>query len=1034
MKLPVEVLIDTGATHTFININVLPVNTIALSAERGILTYADGRSSPILGSSVVSVIVGKSCWKGKVYFVDNVPFSGILGMDILTGLHSSINVKKRVLKVRSESRTEKIPLFLAATVALTSSAKDSPELCDSTANHVDQQQQLKFDEFLGRWVDKFTDSPGRTNVVKHKIYLQPGTGPIKQRYYPMSPQKLKIIHQHVDDLIEKDHIEASNSPWSSPALLVAKKNNEHRMVVDYRKLNKVSIPCAFPLPYMRDIFSKLKDAYYLSGLDLLSGFHQIEVEDGTRELTAFTVPGKGLFHFKVMPFGLSNAPTTFQNAMEIILRPVLGKFVYVYLDDILVYSKSFEEHLVHLEEVFNLLLAAGLKLNWTKCSFLKPYVDYLGHIIGQGEIRVSGKKVSAIAEIVAPKTVKQVRSFLGMVNFYRPFIRDCSLISTPLTDLLKKDKKFVWNAVEQLAFDSLKEKLMSPPVLCCPDFSKPMEIHVDASLVGLGAVLVQKIGKREQVIAYASRTLSKAERNYSTTERECLAVLFGAEHFREYVDGQHFMIITDHASLMWLQNIKNPAGRLARWVMRLSQFNFTIKHRKGSDMVVPDALSRAPYNILPVDPEEVAEAEGLTVSACIFDTPDAPDFSTIQDAWYSDLRTKILEHPDHYPKFRVANQKVYKTNRNATTGRDVEKIVVPSDFRQQLLEQFHSSPTGGHFGTKKTLAKLQHRYYWPNMHLTVRRFVVSCRDCQQYKSSNQPPQGLMSDYSRMFLPGTAYSVDLIGPLPRSKKMNKYIVSFVDVATKWLVAVPIRAATSAAVSAVFIREIILQYGSPELILVDNGSQFISAHFKDVCKKFGVKIHYTPKYFPAANMVERYHYTLKTRLAIFAQESHQLWDQYLDFVVFSQRTAKNDATGFSPALLTLGRELRSPYELYANTENSDREEFDASVFYNRLKLDLLKIQEIAVLNMDRARKRQAHGYNLRRKDSTFEVDQLVWKKNFQPSSAIDHITQKLSPKFVGPYRIVEVLAPSQVRLEDLNNKDCGRWHVNHLKHVI
>lgn len=1019
-------LVDTGSTNTVINSSFIPYfikRGIKIRKEIGSLTLADGRKSPISGSAVLDVHLKGVTWTGTVYFFDNLPYYGILGMDLMSELAIVIKTKNCELEIENteNAKNEILQLICAAT-----ELKSLDELKKESKVKIEESEKNRFDEFLTKWKATLETCTGIYEGIEHDIYIPEGTAPIKQRYYPMSPHKLKIVHSIIEDLLAQGFIEESFSGWSSPIILLEKKNGGHRLVVDYRLVNSKTEPYAFPLPYIRDIFSKIKDAKFVSKIDLTNGYHHVKLTERSKPYTAFTVPNKGLYQYKVLPFGLSNAPATFSNVMLKIFNPVIGKFVYIYLDDILIYSNTYEEHIQHLETVFQIIKDANLKINFEKCSFLNPYVEYLGHILGQGEVRVSDKKVEAIKNIAAPKNIRQLRSFLGMVNFYRQFIPNCAEICKDLNDLLKSNIRYRWNETHEKAFQELKTRLMEPPVLHCPDYDQPMEIHTDASGHSLGAVLIQRIDKKERVIAYASRALNRCERNYSTPERECLGVIFGIEYFREYVEGTKFTVFTDHVSLTWLHSLKNPSGRLARWIIRLSPYNFEIKYKKGKLNVVPDALSRLPR----IDAENTEEIE---INACNIDLPHQPDFSTVQDPWYLELKQKILQTPDNYPAFRVDGHKIFKTNQDRISKQDVEKLLVPADFREDLLKHYHSSLPGGHLGVRKTFEKLQRNYYWPNLHLNVKRFIKSCWDCQQCKANNQPSGNVMADYPKSFKPGMGYAIDAVGPLPLTPRKHMYILTAVDLASRWVIALPVLNIKQEKLWDFVLEHIILKFGTPEILLNDNGSPFDSHYFMDQCEKFNISLHPIPKYTPQCNPVERQHRTVNTGLRIFA-EDHRQWDNHLPYLIFSINNSISESTGFSPAKLTYGRNLRMPYELFKETDNGYLLEFQPEEYYQHLDDELLEMFESAVETMTKAHTKRAEKYNEGKIEPDFRTGQLVWRRNFGTSKKAQYISQKLLKPYIGPVFIERMYSPTQVELQTLDGKNLGRWHIKDLKHVI
>ena len=584
-------------------------------------------------------------------------------------------------------------------------------------------------------------------------------------------------------------VQPSESPWSSPVLIVPKKNGKMRMCVDFRKVNALCKKNAYPIPFIHDILNQLKDAVWVSSIDLISGYHQILMHPDSRKYTAFTVPHRGLYEYLVMPFGLSDAPATFQALMEKILQPYLNKICFVYLDDILVIGKTYEEHLHNLKLVFEALFKAGLKVSWEKSQFLKNTVEYLGFIVGQGKIAPSPDKIQAMLNFPPPTNLKQVRSFVGLCGWYRRLIPNYAQLTSPLTSLNKKGKKFEWGPQQIEAFETLKKILSTHPIVYCPDFDEPFIIASDASDVGIGSVLYQVLDNHERVIAYYSRKLSPAEQNWTVTERECLAALESMEQYRPYIEFTPFTLITDHSALTWLMKLDRPAGRLGRWITKLSQYQVTFVHRKGSLMNVPDALSRIPYNEMttPDDqpaPDSTIDLDPPDISAVEIPVPSRPDFSQTSDEDYAKLRSNILARPDAYPLFKVSDNIVYKLVQNYESKVSEWKIYVPRDFREKLMEQMHDAPESGHLGAQRTLLRIRSLYYWPHQTTDVKYYVYTCLLCQQFKSSNKAPAGPMQSFISPMKPRSAWSMDLIGPLPMTKiRRNRFILVFVDLCTR-----------------------------------------------------------------------------------------------------------------------------------------------------------------------------------------------------------------------------------------------------------
>lgn len=420
--------------------------------------------------------------------------------------------------------------------------------------------------------------------------------PINTKNYRYPESHKHEVNRQITDMLEQCIIEPSSSPWNSPVWVVPKKLDasgqcKWRVVIDYRKLNDVTIGDSYPLPNVSEILDQLGHSKYFTTLDLTSGFHQIKIDPNDATKTAFSTP-LGHFQFNRMPFGLKNAPATFQRMMDNVLSGLQGTRCFVYLDDIVVYSDTLDNHATKLREVLKRLSDFNLKLQVDKCEFLKKDVMYLGHLITENGVKPDPEKIKVVKEFPIPLTAKEIKSFLGFAGYYRRFIPNFSHITQPLTKLLKKDAPFMWTSLQQDAFERLKTSLCSEPILQYPDFKTPFNLTTDASNFAIGGVLSQgEIGK-DLPIAYASRTLNKAESNYSTIEKELLAIVWTIKHFRPYLYGRKFNIITDHKPLTWLFNVKDPGSRLVRWRLKLEEYDYAITYKPGKFNLNADALSR----------------------------------------------------------------------------------------------------------------------------------------------------------------------------------------------------------------------------------------------------------------------------------------------------------------------------------------------------------------------------------------------------------------------------------------------------------
>lgn len=440
-----------------------------------------------------------------------------------------------------------------------------------------------------------SEDRGRTGIIRHHIRTNEAA-PIKQRAYRVTPEQRAEIQTQVQNLLKADVIEESYSPWAAPVVLVRKKNGTWHFCLDYRKLNAVTIKDSHPLPRVDDALDALSGSAWFSTMDLQHGYWQVELEEKDREKTAFTT-GSGLYHFKVMPMGLTNAPATCQRLMEMVLRGLPWKTCLVYLDDVLIYSRSFSEHLEHLEEILSRFQSSGLKLNPSKCSLVRDQVTFLGHVVSKNGIQPDPRNVKSVQDWPVPHSATEVRAFLGLCSYYRKFIKNFAHHSVSLHALTEKNALFQWTSQCQDAFTYLKHALSRPPVVAFPDFTLPFSLYTDASGSAIGAVLAQRQGHQEKVIAYASHVLTKAERKWSTYDRELWAIVWAVRHFRHYLYKQPFIIVTDHKPLLGLRKIpidNDRTGRRACWALELDPFEWTVIHKDGRSHLNADALSRRP--------------------------------------------------------------------------------------------------------------------------------------------------------------------------------------------------------------------------------------------------------------------------------------------------------------------------------------------------------------------------------------------------------------------------------------------------------
>lgn len=906
----------------------------------------------------------------------------------------------------------------------------------SEANLTEDEKSRLLHSLEG-FVHLFDGNLGHTSLVEHSI----DTGsakPVCLPPYRASPKKRRIIEEQIAKMITDDIIEPASGPWASPIVIVEKPSSEPRFCIDFRKINLSTVKDSYPLPRVDESLDFLSRGKYISTLDLARGYWQVSVAPESRQKTAF-ISHKGLYQFKVMPFGLSNAPATFQRLMNSVLAGLIYNCCVVYLDDIVVASPTLEQHIEDLTVVLGRLADAGLSLKLGKCHFCKSSLRYLGYMVTPEGLSPDENKVSSIKDFPEPSSVKQVRQFLGMTSYYRRFISEYAKIAEPIISLTRDGVPFMWDETCRTALKHLKLCLTTAPVLVLPDFEKPFAIHTDACDVGLGAALVQTDDKgRERAVAFASRTLHKSERPYSTSEKECLGVIWALEHFRPYIEGSNVSVFTDHNSLRWLMSRPSPSGRLARWCLRLQDFEFEVFHKPGSANSIPDALSRNPVEG-PVEAVDLLPPYATVGSLNLRRQPqlildDKQQLKSLQvaDETISSLRARLEDSCVDSSPFCIHEDLVYFKDKKATglihPYKDL-RFYVPSSLRSTLLKYFHDHPMAGHLGITKTLGRLQKRVYWPGLRRDVKKYVRSCETCQFTKPTNRKPGGFMQPVIASY-PWEVAGVDFVGPLPRSGRGNAYILVFIDYFTKWVEICPVREATAQVAAQKFISEVFSRHGAPTHIVSDRGTQFVSEFFESVVAALGSEHRLTTAYHPQSNQTERVNRTIKTAIRAYVGPKHREWDLYLPLISFALRTAPHQSTGDTPAYLLYGRDLHTPLDLWILPQ-AERTPENVQGYRSELTSSLRDAYDQVRNSLASSHAVQKKHYDKRRREVTFSTGDLVRLKTHPRSDAATGFTAKLAPLYKGPYRVSQVMSDLNYKLTRIGDGvDVGVYHVCNL----
>ena len=983
-----------------------------------------------------------------------------------------------------------------------------PHLLDlhkTTCEGLTPEQQQKVTKLLIKWQDIFAKDKlelGRTHLAEHSIDTGT-TPPIKQRVRRVPIHKQDVEAKLVQDMIDQGVIERSNSPWASPIVLVKKHDGSIRYCIDYRQLNKATVKDSHPLPRIDESLDALGGSSWFSTLDLQSGYWQVAMKKSDKPKTAF-VTRSGLFEFNVLPFGLCNAPATFQRLMEQVLRGIQWKDALLYIDDIIVHGCTFDLALLHLEEVFVRLRDAGLKLKPKKCELFKKEVIFLGYKVTPEGTTTDPAKVEKIKKWPAPTNLRELQSFLGIASYYRKFIKNFAKVAEPLHCLLRKTVAFEWTAECNEAFEFLKQCLINAPILAYPKMEGTFILDTDASNAGIGAVLSQIQDGTEKVIAYASRSLSRPERNYCVTRRELLAIVHFTHYFRHFLYGGKFIVRTDHGSLRWLYNFKEPEGQVARWLERLGCFDFEVEHRAGLKHSNADALSRYPcsqcgrtdepifgtsntvggsYQIsLPSttvcgDPgpqsgdsdsstpswmgegfEEKPYASGKlafvnalrrgrrrqkpnpdlsgddlerTLQSLQNEADDwsCPKIREIQEAdpaiglilrwkeskiprpkWkeVSDQTTELKFWWARWDSLEVVNNILcMKWEQVGSTGNtSYYRLVTPSTLVPKVLDLFHNRKEMGHFGFGRTWKRVHYsKFFWPKMRISVANW---CKQCDVCAARKPPPKHYRRSALRQYAVGAPLervALDVAGPFPMTDGGNRFILVIIDYFTRWAEAYPIIDHTAKTIANIFAHQFVARWGPPKELHTDQGREFESKIFAELCNLTDVYKTRTTPFRPCSNgLVERYNRTIKDVISHFVSVDQRDWDQYVPWATMAYNTSQHSSTGQTPYYMMFGREMEYPLTLLFEDPNAPYKKVPPDIYIQELHGRLQQAFDLARTRTRGALKRQKRQYDRRLCGNPYLVGTMVWL-------LMQHRTPGLTPKlqshWSGPWIITRRL---------------------------
>ncbi|CAF2400326.1 unnamed protein product [Rotaria sp. Silwood2] len=901
--------------------------------------------------------------------------------------------------------------------------------------HLPLTQRHQVERVLLKHQDVFdTSKPSvmKTNNVFHRIPIQQHHQPIQSYPYRRPAKETQIINEQVKEMLDNHIIRPSSSPWSSPVVIIKKKDGSPRFCVDYWRLNLITERDVYPLPRIDDIIDRLAGSQYFSTFDLKSGYWQIPIDEQDKKKTAF-VTTDGLYEFNVLPFGLSNAPASFQRIMNSVLGVLRWDITLVYLDDIIIYSKSFEKHVQHLNLVLNALQKANVKLNAKKCSLVRKQLDYLGFRITQEGIKPTTANVKKTIDFPTPTSAKAAYSFIQMAQFYRRFIKDFASIAAPLNVFKTKNAKFVWTPECQKAFDMLKQKLSQYPLLAFYDGKSKLKLKIstDASNMGIGGVLHQVTSNGHlQPIQYLSRSLSKREQKYSVVEKECLAMVWCITKLRPYLYGREFTLITDHHPLCWLNKQLSKNGRLDRWSLQLQEYSFDIKHTSGSSNCVADCLSRNPVQ----QPDDLVE-EQLDVMHSPLNHMNAvvnPPFDStlIRERQQKDQTIKRIyeqiSNGKQRSSYSLEDGLVCKIIRRP--GQPILQLpYIPASMVDQLLHAYHDSPTSGHLGVNKTWYKIRDRYFWPGMFKKIKDYVLSCTKCKQFKIDRAKPNGKLQPIEPPTGVLDLMGLDFIGPVPQSSNGNKYILVCTDYLSRYAITQATSNCTAETAAKFLVDKIILQYGVPKQLLTDRGTHFMSNVFEAIASRCGINHITTTTYHPQCNgLTERFNATLVDSIGTYVNQQQSDWDDYLPYVTFAYNTSKQSTTQMEPFKVMHGRDAILPFD----TPSQITKLSTVNDYYTQLIRFLKQAKSTAWYNIKQQQNVYKRTYDTGRQDlPPLKVGQLVFLKQMMVKNL-----RKFSPKYYGPFRVIRQLGRLNYEVQHINNGHVEKAHVSRIRLIM
>ena len=859
-----------------------------------------------------------------------------------------------------------------------------------------------------------------------KIELEEGTEPPLGRLYPLSQREQEALRDFLDKQLATGVIQPSSSPYGAPVLFVPKKDGRLRLCVDFRGLNKITKKDRYPLPLISDLLDAPRKAKYYTKLDLAHAYHLVRIAEGDEWKTAFRTRW-GSFEWKVIPEGLTNAPAAFQRFINHIFADMVDICVIVYIDDILIYSDTEEEHDEQVREVLRRLRKYRLFCNGKKCFWKVTTVEYLGYILSPNGLTMAEDKVKAINDWPVPRKVKDVQSFLGFANFYRRFIHNYSDIVVPMTRLTRKGTPWVWTSECQEAFETLKHAFTHAPILAHWEPDRQLIVETDASDYAIAGILSIVLDEGEiHPVAFLSRTLHDAELNYDTHDKELLAIFEAFKAWRHYLEGAGTPIdvVTDHKNLEYFGTTKILTRRQVRWSEYLHQFNMVIRFRPGKLGGKPDAITRR-WDVYPkegdssyaqVNPQNyrpIFTNEQLTTSlrATFLEGPILRA-SIIMDieSLHNGIKLALPLDPQSAAGLKLAanpNESRWSIDEEGLLRLD-NRIFVPnhSDLRLQVLRYHHDHILAGHFGQNRTLNAIRRQYTWPKVRQFVRDYVASCTVCGRNKPRRHRPYGLLKPLPVPVRPWDSISMDFIEKLPNSGGYNSILV-IVDRASKQAIFIPTDVnITSERLAELFVIHVFSKHGVPNHVTSDRGSEFVSAFFRSLGKALDMELHFTAGYHPEADgQTERTNQTLEQYIRIYCSYQQDDWHHLLPMAEFAYNNAPNASTGISPFFANKGYHPNISVRPEVDMRSDTARDFVVNLdeLHNFLREE--------ITNAQTRYKEQADKSRMISPEYPIDSEVYVLAKHIKTTRP----TAKFSEKYLGPFKVLERVGTHSYKIQ-------------------